>query len=133
MKQSNFSVRQGRSRSYDAFPLQRSDMPMDYLVSLENYTSGRTIRLPENLGPTQSLQGFDSTYRNIIDYIVRITYRIWETNDREVKYIGECYSPDSQVFDDYGLQLGNQKIIADTHHTTAAFPDIILDLSLIHI
>ena len=118
MKQSNFSVRQGRSRSYDALPLQRSDMPMDYLVSLENYTSGRTIRLPENLGPTQSLQGFDSTYRNIIDYIVRITYRIWETNDREVKYIGECYSPDSQVFDDYGLQLGNQKIIADTHHTT---------------
>ena len=127
MKQSNFSVRQGRSRSYDALPLQRSDMPMDYLVSLENYTAGRTIRLPENLGPTQSLQGFDSTYRNIIDYIVRITYRIWETNDREVEYIGECYSPDSQVFDDYGLQLGNQKIIADTHHTTAAFPDIILD------
>ena len=127
MKQSNFSVRQGRSRSYDALPLQRSDMPMDYLVSLENYTAGRTIRIPENLGPTQSLQGFDSTYRNIIDYIVRITYRIWETNDREVEYIGECYSPDSQVFDDYGLQLGNQKIIADTHHTTAAFPDIILD------
>ncbi|MEC8285699.1 MAG: hypothetical protein VX024_14345 [SAR324 cluster bacterium] len=91
MKQSNFSVRQGRSRSYDALPLQRSDMPMDYLVSLENYTSGRTIRLPENLGPTQSLQGFDSTYRNIIDYIVRITYRIWETNDREVEYIGECF------------------------------------------
>ena len=127
MKQSNFSVRQGRSRSHDALPLQRSDMPMDYLVSLENYTASRTIRLPENLGPTQSLQGFDSTYRNIIDYIVRITYRIWETNDREVEYIGECYSPDSQVFDDYGLQLGNQKIIADTHHTTAAFPDIILD------
>ena len=127
MKQNNFSVRQGQSRSHDALPLQRSDMPMDYLVSLENYTSGRTIRIPENLGPTQSLQGFDSTYRNIIDYIVRITYRIWETNDREVKYIGECYSPDSQVFDDYGLQLGNQKIIADTHHTTAAFPDIILN------
>ena len=127
MKQSNFSVRQGRSRSHDALPLQRSDMPMDYLVSLGNYTSGCTIRIPENLGTTQSLQGFDPTYRNIIDYIVRITYRIWETNDREVEYIGECYSPDSQVFDDYGLQLGNQKIIADTHHTTAAFPDIILD------
>ncbi len=127
MKQSDFPVRQGRSRSHDALPLQRSDMPMDYLVSLGNYTSGYTIRIPENLGTTQSLQGFDPTYRNIIDYIVRITYRIWETNDREVEYIGECYSPDSQVFDDYGLQLGNQKIIADTHHTTAAFPDIILD------
>ena len=127
MKQSDFELERGRSRSHNALPLQRSDMPMDYLVSLGTYTSGRTIRIPENLGPTQSLQGFDLTYRNIIDYIVRITYRIWETNDREVEYIGECYSPDSQVFDDYGLQLGNQKIIADTHHTTAAFPDIILD------
>ena len=102
-------------------------MPVDHHVSLDNYTSGRTIRIPKDLGPAQSLQGFDPTYRNIIDYIVRITYRIWETIDREVEYIGECYSLDSQVFDDYGLQLGNQKIIVDTHHTTSAFPDIILD------
>ena len=34
---------------------------------------------------------------------------------------------DSRVFDDYGLQLGSKKIISDTHHTTGAFPDIILD------
>jgi hypothetical protein len=30
----------------------------------------------------------------------------------------------SKVFDDYGLQSGNQKIIADTHHTTGAFSNI---------
>lgn len=127
MKQSDFALERGQSRSRNALPLQRSDMPVDHHVSLENYTSGRTTRIPKDLGPAQSLQGFDPTYRNIIDYIVRITYRIWETNDREVEYIGECYSLDSQVFDDYGLQLGNQKIIVDTHHTTSAFPDIILD------
>ena len=127
MKQSDFALERGQSRSRNALPLQRPDMPVDHHVSLENYTSGRTTRIPKDLGPAQSLQGFDPTYRNIIDYIVRITYRIWETNDREVEYIGECYSLDSQVFDDYGLQLGNQKIIVDTHHTTSAFPDIILD------
>ena len=127
MKQSDFARERGQSRSRNALPLQRPDMPVDHHVSLENYTSGRTTRIPKDLGPAQSLQGFDPTYRNIIDYIVRITYRIWETNDREVEYIGECYSLDSQVFDDYGLQLGNQKIIVDTHHTTSAFPDIILD------
>ena len=54
MKQSNYPVRQGRSRSHDALPLQRLDMPVDYLVSLGNYTSGRNIRIPENLAPTQS-------------------------------------------------------------------------------
>ena len=127
MKQSDFALERGQSRSRNALPLQRPDMPVDHHVSLENYTSGRTTRIPKDLGPAQSLQGFDPTYRNIIDYIVRITYRIWETNDREVEYIGECYSLDSQVFDDYGLQLGNQKIIVDTYHTTSAFPDIILD------
>ena len=127
MKQSDFALERGQSRSRNALPLQRLDMPVDHHVSLENYTSGRTTRIPKDLGPAQSLQGFDPTYRNIIDYIVRITYRIWETNDREVEYIGECYSLDSQVFDDYGLQLGNQKIIVDTRHTTSAFPDIILD------
>jgi hypothetical protein len=70
----------------------------------------------------QSMRGFEDTYRNIIDYIVRITYRIWE--DRDVEYIGDTYSGTSRVYDDYGLQLGNQKIIDDTHHTTGAFSDI---------
>ena len=83
MKQSNFSVRQGRSRSYDALPLQRSDMPMDYLVSLA-VTLLITLFEYLKILVHQSLQGFDPTYRNIIDYIVRITYRIWETNDREL-------------------------------------------------
>ena len=61
------------------------------------------------------MRGFEETYRNIIDYIVRITYRIWE--DRDVEYIGDTYSDNSRVYDDYGLQRGNQKIIDDTHHT----------------
>jgi predicted ester cyclase len=68
------------------------------------------------------MRGFEETYRNIIDYIVRITYRIWE--DRDVEYIGDTYSDNSRVYDDYGLQRGNQKIIDDTHHTTGAFSDI---------
>ena len=44
-----------------------------------------------------------------------------------MEYIGDCYAPDSLVYDDYGLQTGSAKIIFDTHHTTGAFPDIILD------
>ena len=30
-------------------------------------------------------------------------------------------------FDDYFLAIAARKIISDTHHTTGAFPDIILD------
>jgi len=108
-----------------ATPLSREHMPTDYAISLGAYTGRGTSwekRIPDDFGPTQSMRGFEETYRNIIDYIVRITYRIWE--DRDVDYIGATYAADSRVFDDYGLQLGNRKIIADTRHTTGAFSDI---------
>jgi predicted ester cyclase len=97
-------------------------MPTGYAISLDKYTNRGTDkekRIPDDFGPVQSMRGFEDTY---IDYIVRITYRIWE--DRDVEYIGDTYSGTSRVYDDYGLQLGNQKIIDDTHHTTGAFSDI---------
>ena len=113
----------GNSRT--AAPLNRRHMPTDYSISLEQYTkrgTPRETRIPDDFGPRQPMRGFEETYRNIIDYIVRITYRIWE--DRDVEYIGDTYSDTSQVFDDYGLQHGSKKIIQDTHHTTGAFSDI---------
>jgi len=115
------------SSHHPAKALKRTHMPTGFDISLQRYTNGRSVRIPVDFGPEQALLGFDPDYRNIIDYIVRITYRIWETDKREVEYIGDCYSDDSLVYDDYGLQIGNKKIIADTHHTTGAFPDIILD------
>ena len=108
-----------------AAPLSRKHMPTDYSISLEHYTNRGTPnekRIPDDFGPAQSMRGFEETYRNIIDYIVRITYKIWE--DREVEYIADTYSDTSHVYDDYGLQFGCQKIIADTHHTTGAYSDI---------
>lgn len=110
-----------------AAPLRREHMPADYSISLQKYTARGTpneARIPEDLGPKQPMRGFEEMYRNIIDYIVRITYRIWE--DRDVEYIGDTYSDTSKVYDDYGLQFGNRKIIQDTYHTTGAFSDIVL-------
>lgn len=117
-----------RAKSHHpAAALSRMHMPTSHDISLKTYTKGGAHRIPPFLGPIQSLKGFDPEYRNIIDYIVRITYRIWETDAREVDYIEACYSDDSLVYDDYGLQRGNAKIVGDTHHTTGAFPDIVLD------
>lgn len=112
---------------HPAGPLSRRHMPNNFAISLKSYTKNQAHRIPPYLGISQPLKGFDPEYRNIIDYIVRITYRIWETNEREVEYISDCYSDDSLVYDDYGLQSGNKKIIADTYHTTSAFPDIVLN------
>ncbi len=129
MADTNGSNRQSGARI--ALPLSRQHMPVDFSMSLDRYTGRDGIgqgyvdgesRIPDDFGPTQSMRGFEETYRNIIDYIVRITYKIWE--DRDVEYIADTYSDTSQVYDDYGLQFGCQKIIADTHHTTGAFSDI---------
>ena len=113
------------STAMRAQPLARRHMPPDHAISLAAYTGRGTPnekRIPDDFGPKQSMRGFEETYRNIIDYIVRITYRIWE--DREIEYIGATYTDDSLVYDDYGLQIGNRKIIDDTHHTTGAFSNI---------
>lgn len=124
---SDYEATRTRQSHHPAAPLSRSHMPENYRYSLTNYTAERTVRVPNDYGPAQSLAGFDPDYRNIIDYIVRITYRIWETQARDVDYIDACYAQDSLVYDDYGLQVGSQKIVADTYHTTSAFPDIVLD------
>ncbi len=123
----SFDKPRSRVSFHPAKALSRANMPTGHDISLQAYTMGRTQRIPSDFGPVQSLAGFDPEYRNIIDYIVRITHRIWETDKDGVGYIADCYAPDSLVYDDYGLQRGSAKIVADTHHTTGAFPDIILD------
>ncbi|MFV1980809.1 MAG: ester cyclase, partial [Rhodothermia bacterium] len=70
----------------------------------------------------QGMQGFEDKYVDIVDYIVRITHRIWE--EKDVGYIYDTYSHTSKVHDDIGLQYGRDKIVADTIHTINAFPDI---------
>ena len=114
-----------------AKPLAREHMPTEFGISLDRYFSRSGMggglpegepSLPEDYGPRQPMTGFEETYRNIIDYIVRITYKIWDA--RDVEYIDATYASDSNVYDDYGLQYGNQKIIGDTHHTTGAFSNI---------
>lgn len=129
MKPSKYSDHESGLRI--AKPLGREHMPTDYRVSLDTYLGRKGFaggfvenerRIPEHFGIEQSLSGFEETYQNIIDYIVRITHRIWE--QRDVEYIGDTYSSTSKVYDDYGLQFGNGKIIADTHHTTGAFSNI---------
>lgn len=116
------------SRHYGpAVSLERRHMPTNYHISLRDYTKGHSVRIPDSFGPRQDLRGFEPEYHNIVDYIVRITHRIWEGDARQLDYIGACYAPTSLIYDDYGLQTGSEKIIADTRQTTGAYPDIILD------
>ncbi|MEM7539078.1 MAG: ester cyclase [Chloroflexota bacterium] len=97
-------------------------MPTDYSISLG--AKGGTDQQLLNPGTERrhSMRGFEETYVDIIDYIVRITHRIWE--EKDIGYIYDTYSHSSKVYDDYGLQYGRDKIVADTVHTINAFPNI---------
>jgi hypothetical protein len=96
-------------------------MPTGFDVSIG--AKGGTARLLNPSGPRrQRLQGFEPQYIDIVDYIVRITHRIWE--EKEIGYIYSTYRHNSRVTDDSGLQYGRDKIVADTVHTINAFPDV---------
>ena len=111
-----------RSRFRD---LTAAQMPASYAISLDSYRRGGTDAFlrsaPAGLTP-QPMKGFETTYVNIVDYIVRITHRIWE--EKDIGYIYDTYSHDCAVWDDIGLQYGRDKIVADTIQLNNAFPDI---------
>jgi len=106
-------------------PLKNHHMPKNFNISLKAYGGGGNSKslnpIPKNI-KKQAMKGFDGNYKNIIDYIVRITFRIWEK--KNIGYIYDTYSQDCLVWDEFGLQYGSEKIVADTVHTNNAFPDI---------
>ncbi|WP_299985945.1 ester cyclase [uncultured Ruegeria sp.] len=106
-------------------PLKDEHMPTDFSISLEEYRRGGTKEFlgkePDHLA-THSMRGFEGKYKNIVDYIVRITHQIWE--EKDIGCIYDTYSHDCRVWDDVGLQYGRDKIVADTVHTNNAFPDV---------
>ena len=97
-------------------------MPTDFEITVA--AKGGTDRLlaPEQGERVQEMRGFEDTYVDIVDYIVRVTHRIWE--EKDIGYIYDTYRHNSRVTDDSGLQYGRDKIVADTVHTINAFPDI---------
>ncbi|MDR9391916.1 MAG: ester cyclase [Trueperaceae bacterium] len=67
------------------------------------------------------LPGFDPPYADLVDYIVRITERIWERSD--MGHIHDTYAPDVIVHTGLGTERGIEGVIAGSVHTLAAFPD----------
>ena len=70
---------------------------------------------------SQTLSGFDEEFVDIVDYIIRITHRIWEQ-----KNVGLCYRYYGDICPVY--TLGNysecvELVVQNTLKTIAAFPD----------
>ena len=97
-------------------------MPADFSIALRPNAGSDTSRAERERGPgRQSMRGFEDTYVDIVDYIVRITDRIWENQD--VGYIYDTYAPGCFVFDDRGANIGVERVVTGTINMITAFPD----------
>jgi predicted ester cyclase len=70
----------------------------------------------------QSMRGFDEDYVDIIDYIVRVTHRIWE--EKNVGLLYRHYAHNIGIYTADGMTYGRDKVIAETIKSIAAFPDV---------
>ncbi len=98
----------------------RRTMPRDYRISLRPGYGADAPNVPPG-ERRQSLRGFEDTYTDIVDYIVRITHRIWE--DQDVGYIYDTYSPGCRLYDDSGVHYGVEQLVHSTIQSINAFPD----------
>ena len=81
----------------------------------------RDLRTSDQGDRTQPMRGFEDTYVDIIDYIIRITDRIWE--DQDVGYIYDTYRAGCRVYDDSGPHYGVETVVENTIQAINAFPD----------
>ncbi len=97
-------------------------MPTDFSIALRANAGTDTLRSERHRGERRhSMRGFEDTYTDIVDYIVRITDRIWEYQD--VGYIYDTYAPGCMVFDDRGANIGVERVVTGTINSITAFPD----------
>lgn len=106
-----------------AAPSPSRSMPTDFSIALTPGYGGDIHPRGAHIGERrQPMRGYDDTYVDIIDYIVRVTHRIWE--DQDVGYIYDTYAPGCRVYDDSGMQYGVERVVEGTMQSIAAFPDV---------
>lgn len=72
-------------------------------------------------GRNQSLQGFDTAYVDIVNYIVRCTHRIWEEGGMGLIYTHYLHNAKIHTAD--GWFIGRDQVIANSIQSLSAFPD----------
>lgn len=76
---------------------------------------------PPSPDKSGTMAGFDDEFTDIVDYILRITYRIWE--GKQVGLCNDYYSDDCPVYTLAGITIGAKEVTQNTLSTLASFPD----------
>ena len=76
---------------------------------------------PHDRPRSQSLQGFDPIYTDIVDYIVRCTHRIWD--ERDIGLIYSHYTHNCVVYGPLEAVYSREEIVQSTIARIAEMPD----------
>jgi len=92
----------------------------DHAISVRARRS-RDLKAADQGERVQPMRGYEDTYVDIVDYVIRVTDRIWE--DQDVGYIYDTYRSACRVFTDSGMQWGVEAVVEGTMQSLNAFPD----------
>jgi predicted ester cyclase len=100
-------------------PLRFTPAP-DFSISVRARRS-RNLRSAHQGERVQQMRGYEETYVDIVDWIIRITDRIWE--DQDVGYIYDTYRTGCRVYTDSGPMYHVEPVVEATMQSINAFPD----------
>ena len=115
-------VRASEATFSTSTPTVARTMPADFSISLRSLRAPDTAITKPGGGRRQPLRGYEETFRDIVDYILRVTHRIWE--EKAIGYLYEHYRHNTLVVDDAGIVYGREQVIEDTTQFLSAFPDL---------
>ncbi|GAA0181298.1 ester cyclase [Clostridium sediminicola] len=69
----------------------------------------------------QSMNGFEDRYRDVVDYIIKSTHRIWE--EKGIGLINKHYNNSAVVHTGSDNAVGKNAVISNTMQTLHSFPD----------
>jgi predicted ester cyclase len=76
---------------------------------------------PTDRPRSQSLDGFDDIYTDIVDYIVRCTHKIWD--ERDVGLIYTHYTHNCVLYGTTGTVYNREDVVRDTIQRLVSFPE----------
>lgn len=103
-------------------PAPRRAMPRDFSISLAAARAADNVITRPRPERRQPMRGYEETFVDIIDFILRCTHRIWD--EKAVGYLYEHYRSNARVVDDAGIVYGRDQVIENTLKFIAAFPDL---------
>src|SRR4051794_14950608 len=103
-------------------PAVRRPMPQDHAISLRAVRAAdQQINRPGG-ERRQPMRGYEDTFTDIVDFILRVTHRIWE--EKAVGYLYEHYAHNVRVLHDVGATYGREAVIEATTAFLSGFPDM---------